>query len=143
MVMGFFGDLFKKEAGKMVSDFVGDITNVNKTEKFNPAKQSRQDVIDRTKKVLEENFSEYIVYNNIEPGQFGNFYGGRNYDFVLYDGSAKKLAILVLSGHNDYGCKAVRISKEAATEEGIKCINIMSYLPSTYDYIKARIQENL
>ena len=37
--MGFFGDLFKKEAGKMVSDFVGDITNVNKTEKFNPAKQ--------------------------------------------------------------------------------------------------------
>lgn len=141
--MGFFGDLFKKEAGKMVSDFVGDITNVNKTEKFNPAKQLRQDVIDRTKKVLEENFSEYIVYNNIEPGQFGNFYGGRNYDFVLYDGSAKKLAILVLSGHNDYGCKAVRISKEAATEEGIKCINIMSYLPSTYDYIKARIQENL
>ena len=104
---------------------------------------SRGDNFNATKKVLEENFSEYIVYNAIEPGQFGNFYGGRNYDFVLYDGSAKKLAILVLSGHNDYGCKAVRISKEAATEEGIKCINIMSYLPSTYDYIKARIQENL
>lgn len=162
--MGMFGELFKKEAKKMLSEALagtgaknGQGSNRNQSHNshgsygnqdsasYNREPQEREtdEIKDRIRKVLSENYASYEVRENVPPQELGGTDEMRNYDFVLYSNGQVRLTILVLYGRSDYKRYAVRLSHEQSRKAGAECINVMDYLPSTSAYINERIGKML
>ena len=150
--MKLFGDLLKKEAKKMLSEaLTGQKHNSNQHDSGQSTGQSstnrsgdndETDVKERIRRVIADHYSAYEVKENVSPVEFGGTRGMSSFSFVMYQGGVARLTILVLYDSNGYRRKAVRQAHEISEQAGAKCINIMQYFPSTYDYINRRIQEN-
>ena len=154
--MGLFGDLINKETKKLLKD----VLKAQQTAKSdNGQKSDRRNVPqygerpeppgtvealrDRIRSVIMENYSGYEVQENVPSGQFGKSQYGRAYDFVLMENGRPKLMILVLNGRNDYKYAWVREAHRISKEQSAKCMNVMTYLPSTAEYINETIKKNL
>lgn len=155
--MGLLGDLLKKEAKKMLSEAVADRSRNNHqtsaSQSRNETSRSDQNsgqnaenwesVTDRIRRVIAENYAGYEVRERVPATEWGGTRDMRTYDFVLYSAGEAKLTILVLSGGADYKRKAVKDAHTLSEQKGAHCINIMEYLPSTYEYINERIRSFL
>lgn len=150
--MGFFDKLssFLSTASK-VSDKAMDVytqtKNISDTfsnnGKASSDRKPGKTVDQRIRNVCARSFPEYILKSGIPASEVNAGYDARNFSFMLFKDNSPKLAIMVLSGHNDYAKKDVRAAHEACHTYGINCINIMTYLPSTEEYITDRIMANI
>lgn len=122
---------------KNISDTFSDKGNVN------PVRKPGKTVEQRVQNVCARSFPEYILKSNISVSELNPAIEARNYSFMLYKDNSPKLAIMVLPGHNDYAKKNVKAAHEVCRTYGINCINIMTYLPSTEEYITDRIMANI
>ena len=161
--MGFLGDLFAKKAKEIFDDKLGDTVvgkvlsdsdvdsrthsyNENKSERKRSSvsdEWSRDGVIERLKNVCGEKYSEYELVANVDASIFNADSKASNYSYVMYKDSKPCLTIMILEGHNDYRLKRVELAHEASEAFGVGCINIMTFLPSTTEYIEGRIKEYL
>lgn len=165
--MGFLGDLFSKKAREVFDDKFGDTvvgkiigdsdvdsrTHSSSGQADRPANKAanrlsntartRKGVIERLINVCERQFKEYELIENVSASGFNAETGAENYSFVMYKDGAPKLTIMILEGHNDYRRKSVRLAHEASEAMGVGCINIMTFLPSTEEYIETRIRQNI
>ncbi|MBQ1393905.1 MAG: hypothetical protein II919_05655 [Lachnospiraceae bacterium] len=148
--MGFLENILKKGLEQLNEQYMNS-QNEKKSEVKSETTSKREvsqsvsneSLHDRIRKVLRENYSEYEVRENVPAGEFGEKNDGMPYSFVLYHGGSVKLTIMVLNGRNDYKLKRVVNAHKASKNAGANCINIMSYLPSTYEYINQRIYDHL
>ncbi len=150
--MGFFDKLssFISTASK-VSDKAIDIYSQTKNvsdsfsgnAKTSPVRSPGKNVNQRIKNVCAYSFPEYTLKSNISASIVNADSEARDFSFMLYRDNSPKLAIMVLSGHNDYAKRDVKAAHKACRVYGINCINIMTYLPSTEEYITDRIAENI
>lgn len=150
--MGFFDKLssFISTASK-VSDKAVDIysqtKNISDTfsnnGKASSDKKPGKTVDQRIRNVCARSFPEYTLKSCISASEVNAGHDARNFSFMLFRDNSPKLAIMVLSGHNEYAKTDVRAAHEACRSYGINCINIMTYLPSTEEYITDRIMANI
>lgn len=139
--MGLFGDLLKNKVEKLGRDVIGSkdvFSSLLKNETEKP-----ESVSDRVRRVIKENYAEYELCERVQASELGGEYDAQKYSFMLCRDGRAKLTIMVLEGKNDYHRKNVRLAHKASESAGVPCINIMEYLPSTYEYIKDKIAENL
>lgn len=142
--MGFFRDLLSKGV-KEVTDSVKDsvIDSVNNTFSSYNNLPKAKNVKQRIRNVVNTYYCGYTIEENVNPCIFYAQPEASNYSFVLSRDGQPALSIMVLSGHNDYRKKSVMLAHDASEAAGVHCINIMEYLPSTEDYIKQRISEEI
>lgn len=157
--MGFLGDLFKRGTDAImdgvkdavtdkVSDSVlGSVTNKgsnHEEERYSSdASNVPDDVEERIEYVLRSSFSQYEVRRNVDAREFMAEDMADSYSYVLYLEGTPKLSIMVMNGHNEYAKKSVRLAHAASENMSVPCINIMTYLPSTAEYIQTAIHEKL
>lgn len=161
--MGFLGDLFAKKAKEIFDEKLGD-TVVGKvlsdsdvdsrTHSYNENKperryssvdddRSRRGVEERLKSVCSRKYPDYELKANVDASVFYADAKASNYSYVMYKDGQPKLSIMILEGSNDYRLKRVVLAHEASEAQGVGCINIMTFLPSTTEYIEGRIKEHL
>ncbi|MBR3646336.1 MAG: hypothetical protein IKN54_07940 [Lachnospiraceae bacterium] len=104
-----------------------------------PEKRLKQ----RIEQVVVEQYSSYELRPEVSPSVFNGSSDARTISYVLYYRTEPKLGIMVLSNTNDYKKADVLASHKVCKDAGFNCINIMSYLPSTYEYINGVIGNNL
>ncbi len=161
--MGFFSNLIKKEAQKLVSDVmdnsVGNIikknipgsgvssadeSSVNRTYSYDRNTDISEDgVRERLEQVFATEWSDYEIRRNIPSSELNADSKARSYSYGMYRDGQPKAMIMLLTNRNHYCRKDVRLAHDACYNIGIPCINIMSYLPSTTEYISGRLKENL
>ena len=157
--MGFLGDLFAKKAKEIFDEKLGD-TVVGKvlsdsdvdsrTHSYNDNNKSGvseewsyEGVVERLKSVCGRKYPDYELKANVDASVFYADAKASNYSYVMYKDGQPKLSIMILDGHNDYRLKRVVLAHEASEAQGVGCINIMTFLPSTTEYIEGRIKEHL
>lgn len=148
--MNLFEFLFKKGAESVVSNVMDKVAeSIDGIPESHSASNQTipnkvpQKVPDRIEMVVKNHFPSYTLKANINASVFGGDSQARTISYVMYEYDEPKLGIMVLSGSNDYRKNDVRLAHSACTDSGFKCINIMTYLPSTYEYIKDVISNNL
>lgn len=157
--MGFLGDLFAKKAKEIFDEKLGD-TVVGKvlsdsdvdsrTHSYNDNNKSGvsedwsyEGVVERLKSVCSRRYPDYELKENVDASVFYADAKASNYSYVMYKDGQPKLSIMILEGSNDYRLKRVVLAHEASEAQGVGCINIMTFLPSTTEYIEGRIKEHL
>lgn len=158
--MGFLGDLFAKKAKEMINDKLGD-TVVGKvlsdsdvdsrTHSYNENSNysgvsdewSYKGVVERLKYVCSNKYPEYELKKNVDASIFYADRKASNYSYAMYYGEKPVITFMILEGKNDYRLKKVVLAHEASEASGVPCINIMTFLPSTIQYIEGRIKEHL
>lgn len=157
--MGFLGDLFAKKAKEIFDEKLGD-TVVGKvlsdsdvdsrTNSYNDNNKSGvseewsyEGVVERLKSVCSRKYPDYELKANVDASVFYADAKASNYSYVMYKDGQPKLSIMILEGSNDYRLKRVVLAHEASEAQGVGCINIMTFLPSTTEYIEGRIKEHL
>lgn len=165
--MGFLGDLFKKEAKKLVSDIVDNVIGnepnvVNRTYSDNGSNTtyhqssttaarrtstnrrpaSGDAVYDTLRHIITTEFSTYELRENIPVAEFG-LSEDIFYTFGMYQNGTSVLMINVYADRNQYRLKRYRLAKEVAENRGVKHLNFFTHLPNERDYIVNRLRENL
>lgn len=147
--MGFLSNLLKNEAKKLVSDVLDDkVKNVtsgkssgNQPEMNN--EMSKKGLQSRMERVFQTEFAGYEIRKNVSAFDVFGDSEACNYTYGMYLNGSPKAMIIILNDKNAYRKKSVRLAHTACENYGIPCFNFMSYLPSTYDYIKERLHESL
>ena len=107
-------------------------------EEVEDGKTARQRILD----VLEEEFPQYEVYENVSPVDLGGEGRFMNYSIVVCQENEVKLLIMLIgkttTAHREY-----RWSRQFAEDHGIEFINFIEHYPNHPEYIKQRLHKYL
>ena len=93
-------------------------------------------------KVLEAEFPEYDVVENVSPATIGGVGRFMNYSIGVYKGETPKLFIMII-GKTTCAHREYRWSKEEAMKNHIEMINFVEHYPNTIAYITDRLHKYL
>lgn len=158
--MGFLGDLLKKEAKKVVSNAIDNVTGSftgNSSDKtdYSSAKPDKTyakrneegggetGFRSRFEEIIAEEWSGYELVQDVSAYDFGAEDGARDYSYGLYYNGEPKAMIMVIRGHNDYRKKEVVKAQKACINNGIVYLNFMVYFPNSREYISERLKEEI
>lgn len=150
--MGFFENLFKKEARKLVSDIVdkavdnvaGTVSdNVSNAVKNKTGFGKNTNVYDKIKQVVASEFPDYELRENVNASELGGESGAASYTYGIYLNSSPVIMINVFVDRNAYRLKRYRLAKEAAKFSGVAHLNFFSHLPNDISYITERLRANM
>ena len=92
--------------------------------------------------VLQEEFAEYEVRENVSPLTIGGQGKFMNYSIGVYKDNVPKLFIMLIgkttASHREY-----RWSRQEAEKNGIEFINFINHYPNTIPYITDRLHKYL
>ena len=157
--MGFFDNLLKKGANRVLSNLVNDAadkltdkiedkiaertdtaTTVNSSSKQTVSNSSS--AVDTISNVLRTDFSRYEVKENVSPTTIGGTGNFIPYTFGIYENGQPK-AFIMVTDHNKEQLRAFRWSKEEAEKNGIPFINFFTQFPNKTEYVKNRLSQNI
>ena len=146
--MGFFGDLLKREAKKLVSDIVGNALDSVTGSTSNNVNERRttdntSDVFSKIKHVVATEFTEYELRENVNSSELGGESGAASYTYGIYRNCAPVIMINVFTDRNEYKLKRYRLAKEAAEFSGVTYLRFFSHLPNEISYITERLKANM
>lgn len=144
--MGLFKDLFSKTANKLANEVIDNVKSYanDNTAASSSAKHGKNlSVNERIEKVVHECYPDYELKKNVSSNIFNTEKFAAKYTYTLSRFDAVRLTIMVLSDKNAYRRSDVVAAHNASENAGVHCINIMTYLPSTEEYIKQRIADNI
>lgn len=144
--MGILKNLFSNTANRLANDLIDNVknqalSNMSSSKSVRSAKNSG--VYERIEKVVREYYPDYQLEKDISANIFNITSDACRYSYVLKKGNSICLTIIVLSDKNAYRKYDVVSAHNASENAGVHCINIMTYLPSTEEYINQRIAENI
>ena len=145
--MGFFGNLLKREARKVVSNMVGKavdefvenkevnkVVPINKNLKASGEKGLRA----RFEQVVAADFSSYELRKDIPASDTGAV----GYSYGLYKGGMPCAFINVITNRNLYKKPEYIKAKQASVSRGVPHMNFFSHMPNEMEYISKRLKEN-
>lgn len=144
--MGLFKNLFSKTANKPANEVIDNVKSYanDNTVTSRSAKHGKNlSVNERIEKVVHECYPDYELKKNVSSNIFNTEKFAAKYTYTLSRFDAVRLTIMVLSDKNAYRRSDVVAAHNASENAGVHCINIMTYLPSTEEYIKQRIADNI
>lgn len=150
--MGFFENLFKKEAKKFVSGMVDKaVSNATATasDKVTNAVKEKTgfgknaNVFDKIKSVVASEFPECELRENVNASELGGESGAASYTYGIYRNSSPVIVINVFVDRNAYRLKRYRLAREAAEFSGVKHLSFFSHLPNEVSYITQRLRDNM
>lgn len=158
--MGFLGDLLKKEAKKVVSNAIDNVTGsftgsssekndyssagADKTHaKRNEEGGGEAGFRDRFEEIIAEEWPGYELVQNVSAYDFGAEDGARDYSYGLYYNGEPKAMIMIIRGSNEYRKSEVVKAMNACERQGIVYLNFMVYFPNRRDYISNRLKEEI
>ena len=126
---------FQKEAGNAVKKEEYDESYFEPVE---DGKTSRQRILE----ILEKEFPDYTVKENVSPTTIGGEGRFMDYSIVVYEGDKPKL-IMMLIGKTTTAHREYRWSREEAEKRGYPFINFIEHYPNTPEYISNRLHKYL
>lgn len=93
-------------------------------------------------KVLEEEFEEYTVKEDVSPKTIGGEGKFMNYSLGIYKEDEPVLFIMII-GKTTCSHREYRFSKEEAERNGIQMINFIAHYPNEISYITQRLHQYL
>lgn len=145
--MGFFSNLLKGEARKLVSNMVdkavdGFVENkeVNKVVPINKDLHAKGEkgLRARFEQIVATDFSTYELRKDI-PASTPDAVG---YTYGLYKGGMPCAFINVISDRHLYKKKPYVNAKQASVSRGVPHMNFFSHMPNEMGYISNRLKEN-
>lgn len=145
--MGFFSNLLKGEARKVVSNMVGKAVDgfvenkeVNKVVPINRDLQAsgEKGLRARFEQVVAADFSSYELRKDIPASEAGAV----GYTYGLYKGGMPCALINVISDRNLYKKPEYVKAKQASVSRGVPHMNFFSHMPNEMGYISNRLKEN-
>ena len=143
--MGFFENLFKKEAKK----FIGNVVD-NAVDGFLNRNNDDVNCIGveglrmRLEAVLHNEYNgNYQVRENIPSTELGAEYGAVDYSYGIYNNYGPVVLINIIEERNDYQKKRFRLAKEAAENNNIPHLNFFAHLPNREEYISKRLRDTI
>ena len=145
--MGFFSNLLKGEARKLISNAVDKAVDgftqnkeINKVIPVNPDLQAKGEkgLRARFEQIVATDFAAYELRKDIpasEPDAVGYTYG-------LYKGGMPCAFINVISDRNLYKKPPYVKAKQASVSRGVPHMNFFSHMPNEMGYISNRLKEN-
>ena len=145
--MGFFSNLLKGEAKKLVSNAldkaVDSITTNKEINKVVPINKDLQasgvkGLRARFEQVVASDFSSFELRSDIPA----SVPGAAAYTYGLYKGGMPCAFINVIVDRGDYRKQPYRKAKETSVSKGIPHMNFFSHMPNEMGYISNRLREN-
>lgn len=146
--MGFFSNLLKKEAQKIISDKIDSFS-----EAWNPQSGMDNQMSDeeggesglrkRLEAVVAREYSDCELRREVPASEMCAGAGAKNYSYGLYRNGAPIAFMMVMEDRNHYKKKEVCLAQEAARQFRIPYMNFMSHLPNRTEYISNRLRENI
>ena len=131
-------DEYKDEIKEMKKEAESSSYDDSMYEEVDDGKDCRQRILE----VLESEFPNYTVRQNVSPAEFGGTGRFMDYSIVVCDGNKPQLIIMVISktttAHREY-----RWTREEAKKQGITLINFVDHFPNNPKYISARLHKYL
>jgi hypothetical protein len=97
---------------------------------------------EKIREVLEREFPEYQVRDNVSPETIGGTGRFMRYSFGVYKDNAPKLFIMLI-GKTTCRLREYRWSKEQAEKAGVTLINFIVHEPNSVPYITQRLHKYL
>lgn len=100
------------------------------------------EVDEKLRVILEREFPQYEVKEQVSPTTIGGTGKFRDYDFAVYENGTPKLFIMVVYS-NTCASREYRWSKEEAAKAGVTMINFVYCFENKIDYIINRLHQYL
>lgn len=164
--MGFLDNLISKSTKKMISDLAKSAVDAV-SEEWNKATGSETSrpvyaasgtsndtmpagyeafadamVIDKIKAVMQREFPQYEVREDVSPTTLGGTGRFLPYSLGIYENNVPKLFIMEIY-NNTCASRYYRWSKEMAAKAGIPLINFVAHYPNRIEYIINRLHQYL
>ncbi len=168
--MGFFDNLLKKETRKIIASVVDSVVDNVADNLGDAIKGTADDTADvnssavntqkaavdtdeedcrcnknvirqRIEKIAADEYSDLELRKNISASELSAEAGAYDYTYGFYRNGVPVAMLLILSGRDEYRCKAVRLSREACRNSNVGYVHFLAHMPNRKSYISAKLKE--